>query len=309
VNQIQSQTLAKEPLAWGIIIWMTIAHALAFTALFYFSWFNFALFFGLYFLTSCIGITFSYHRMLSHRAFKAPRWLERLGATFGVLSLEGGPVTWVAHHRMHHAFTDTAKDPHDSNRGFWFSHMGWMMLSRPQFDNAAQLQKFARDIQKDPYMRFLENPFVQIGMQVALGLTLWATIGFGTMLWAVFLRVVCVYHATWFVNSACHMWGYRRFKTPELSRNNWFVAVLTWGEGWHNNHHAHQQLAPSGHRFWEIDVTYYIIRTLEALGITWDVNKLSSIRGQGEGRADAHVTSDVTAPVSVVPGMASPNRE
>lgn len=264
----------KPSLSWGIITWMVIAHALAFLALFFFSWTNLALFGLFYFISGCLGITFGYHRLLTHRSFKAPRWIERLSATCGVLALEGGPLRWVSHHRMHHAFTDTNQDPHNANEGFWFSHMGWMLVNRKQFDDKARQMKFARDISQDPYMRFLENPLVQIGIQVALGIGIWVGFGFGAMLWAIFFRVVFLYHVTWLVNSACHMWGYRRYETSELSRNNWIVGILAWGEGWHNNHHAHQSVAPAGHRFYEIDVTYYIIRTLEALKLVWAVNRV-----------------------------------
>lgn len=257
--------------------WMVIVHLLAIGAFFTFSWGAVGVFAGMWFISTCLGITFGYHRLLSHRSFKAPRWLERSAATCGVLALQGGPLEWVAHHRMHHSFTDTESDPHNARQGFWHSHMGWLFKVIPKFDDPAIMKRYVRDLAVDPYMLWLEKDAVQIGIQVALGLALMAVGGIGWGFWGIFFRLVLGYHFTWFVNSACHYFGYRRYDVDDLSRNNWWVSLLTWGEGWHNNHHANGSVAPSGHRWYEIDVTWYLIWSLEQLGVVWDVRRPETV--------------------------------
>jgi len=258
---------------WPIIIWMTIVHSLALVAIPMFSWANLAALVFMHFVTCCLGITLGYHRLLSHRTFKVSKGWERFFATCGALSLQSSPLEWVGHHRMHHAFSDTPKDPHNSRLGFWHAHMGWILKVVPTFDEKANLRKFARDIDRDPYYRFLEDMRVHIVLQIIVGLIFQQIGGWSMTFWAIFLRLVVSYHITWLVNSATHMWGYQNYKdASDNSRNNWIVAILAWGEGWHNNHHRHEHLAPAGHRWWEFDVTYMIIRMLKALGIAYDVN-------------------------------------
>jgi fatty-acid desaturase len=257
---------------YPIVIWMVIVHLLAIAAIPFFSWTNLAIFLVLQYITTSWGIGVTYHRMLSHRALKMPKFWERIFTTIGVLNLQGSPLRWIATHRVHHAFSDTPKDPHDSNRGFWFSHMGWMLLTKPCFETDEEMRKFARDIAKDPYYRWLESFGNQTLLQVALGLLLWAFFGFGALMWGVFLRIVVVYHCTWLVNSATHMWGYRTYpNSPDNARNNWWVALFTWGEGWHNNHHTYDNLATMGHRWWEVDFSMMMIRFLQLVGIAYDV--------------------------------------
>jgi fatty-acid desaturase len=254
-----------------IIWWMVIVHILAVASLFWFSWQGLLAWAVLHFATGCLGITLGYHRLLTHRSFKAPKWLERTLAFFGILSLEGSPLEWVSHHRMHHSHVDTPKDPHNARAGFWFSHIGWLFRVVPEFDDVARQRRFARDIVADPVLMFLGRPVVMIAIQVALGALLWAVGGFGCMMMGIFLRLVTVYHITWFVNSAAHMWGYRNWDVDDISRNNWWVAILAFGEGWHNNHHAFPDVAPAGIKWWEFDLTFMIIRGLSALGIVTDV--------------------------------------
>jgi fatty-acid desaturase len=257
---------------YPIVVWMVIVHLLAIAAIPFFSWTNLAIFLVLQYITTSWGIGVTYHRMLSHRALKMPKFWERIFTTIGVLNLQGSPLRWIATHRVHHAFSDTPKDPHDSNRGFWFSHMGWMLRTKPCFETDEEMRKFARDIAKDPYYRWLESFRNQTLLQVALGLLLWAFFGFGALMWGVFLRIVVVYHCTWLVNSATHMWGYRTYpNSPDNARNNWWVALFTWGEGWHNNHHTYDSLATMGHRWWEVDFSMMMIRFLQFVGIAYDV--------------------------------------
>lgn len=250
---------------------MVVIHMLLLLAPFTFSWGGFAVFLVLYFLTACLGVTFGFHRLLTHRSLKAPRWLERSLATLGTLALQGGPLLWVAHHRMHHSRSDSQGDPHNSRLGFWHSHMGWMLQRSPEFEDFRYLRKFARDVCADPYLLWLSKPPVQITLQVAVGLALLAVGGWSYAIWGIFVRLVAVYHVTWFVNSASHMWGYRRYETNDRSRNNWWVALLAFGEGWHNNHHAEPSAVHVSRSWWELDVTWMFIKLLYSLGIVCDL--------------------------------------
>jgi fatty-acid desaturase len=267
---------AAQPLKyerdWFILGWMVFIHIMAIAAIPFFSWQNVAAFMVVNFIANCLGITLCYHRLLTHRSFKVNKFWERVLATCGILALQGSPLEWVSHHRMHHAGSDTPKDPHNANRGFWFSHIGWLFWIVPEFDDRDLQRRYARDIGRDPYMRWLESVTAQIGWQVALGTLLWVIGGFGMMMWGVFFRLAFCYHCTWLVNSAAHFWGSQRYKdVGDRSRNNWWVALLTWGEGWHNNHHRHEQLAPAGHRWYEIDITMGVIRIMQFLGIATHV--------------------------------------
>ena len=270
VDQVANKV--KEGRDYFIIGWMIAIHLIALLALFTFSWANLAVLIGGWFASTCLGITFGYHRLMTHRSFKAPRWLERVAGTFGVLALQGGPLEWVAHHRMHHAFTDTPNDPHNARQGFWHAHIGWLFKVVSRFDDPAIMKRYARDIASDPYLMWLQNGYAQIGIQVALAIALWSIGGFGMVIWGIFARLVVGYHGTWLVNSATHFFGYRRYQTDDLSRNSWWVALLTWGEGWHNNHHANQAVAKGGYTWYEFDMTWYLIWALKKLGMVWDVN-------------------------------------
>jgi stearoyl-CoA desaturase (delta-9 desaturase) len=253
---------------WFIIAWFIVIHVIALATPFFFISKGAVLTsVVLYYATGMIGITLGYHRLLTHRSFKAPRWVERALATFGVLALQRSPLEWVGHHRMHHAGVDTDKDPHNARRGFWWSHLGWMCYTRPEFSDPVKLRRFARDIAADPYLNWLTGHWVQVGMQVALGLALLLLGGLDYMLWGIFVRLVVVYHVTWFVNSAAHIWGYRNYETEDISTNCWWVGILAFGEGWHNNHHAQQDVAPAWRRWWEFDLTWQVIKLMRAFGL------------------------------------------
>jgi len=256
---------------YGVIVFMVAVHLLAISAIWTFSWANFTVFTIMYFATGCFGITLCYHRLLTHHSYKTPRWLERILATCGVLALQGGPIKWVAHHRLHHAHSDTPADPHNAREGFWYSHWGWLFLATSDFGKARSLQRFARDIAADPYYRFLNSVPVQLALQALLGLFFYWLGGWSMVVWGIFLRLVVVYHITWLVNSASHIWGYQTHKVDDLARNNWVVGLLAFGEGWHNNHHAFGDVAPAGYRWWEFDLTFMIIRTFSLLGLAWDI--------------------------------------
>jgi stearoyl-CoA desaturase (delta-9 desaturase) len=217
-------------------------------------------------VTGGLGITLGWHRLVSHRSFKAPKWLEYFFVFCGTLACQGGVIQWVGLHRYHHLYSDKSRDPHDSSRGFFWSHMGWMFY---RVEMEPEVPRITKDIKDDPVYQFLHNYFVPI--QAVLGLVLYALGGWPFVVWGIFVRLIVVMHCTWFVNSATHMFGYRTFDSDDKSRNCWWVALVTYGEGWHNNHHAYQYSAQHGIKWWELDLTWAIIRMLRFLGLATDV--------------------------------------
>jgi stearoyl-CoA desaturase (delta-9 desaturase) len=296
MSAVASTGFRKFTQEWDIvgIGWFVACHLIALLGFFTFSWENLLVCLGIYAVTQCLGITLGFHRLLSHRSFKAPKWVERTLAFIGTLTLQRSPLEWVAHHRIHHAHSDSDKDPHNSILGFWHSHILWIVKNDAERDDMKHLSKFARDISSDPFMRFLESKWVHTFCQVAFGLILLAIGGWDWVIWGIFVRLVFGYHATFFVNSVCHAFGYRTYATPESSKNCWWAALLTFGEGWHNNHHAFQHLARAGHRWWEVDMTYGVIRVMQLLGLAWDVKDIPSTE-----RKTARISSMTPAPVVV----------
>lgn len=259
----------QRPLRWHVLIFMAVVHGLALCALPFFTVPNLIALLVMYFVTACLGVTLGLHRMASHKSFKAPKWLERILITCGALAAQGGPLEWVGLHRHHHLYSDQSVDHHDSHRGFWWSHFRWMIHRVPA---AEYIPQFTKDLSKDSYYVWLEEYFLLL--QAPLAVVLYCIGGWGMVLWGIPLRLAVVYNVTWLVNSATHKWGYRTYDTDDNSRNNWWVALLTFGEGWHNNHHAVQSRARHGLRWWEIDITYQIIRLLERCGFATQVKHL-----------------------------------
>ena len=255
-------------LKWPTIIFMLVIHLLAGVALLpqFWSWGSVATLLILYWVTACLGVTLGYHRLLSHRSFKVPQWLARFFATCGALSAEYGPITWSGIHRQHHKYSDTDPDPHDMNKGFWWSHIGWMFYDVPAEKN---VRKYTADLRQDPYFRWLDKWFLLL--QIPLGLTLYLIGGWSLVLWGIPLRLAVVYHVTWLVNSATHTWGERPYDTDDNSRNNKWVAALTFGEGWHNNHLAYPSSAKQGLQRGQIDLTWYHIVLLKYLRLATNV--------------------------------------
>jgi stearoyl-CoA desaturase (delta-9 desaturase) len=262
---------------WITAIAMALFHVGAIAALFFFSWTNLAVAVVMYFFAINVGIGMAYHRLLTHRGYKTPKWVEYFLTTCGTLALEGGPIFWVATHRVHHQNSDHEGDPHTPHDGTWWAHVGWIISGRALHSETALLGRYAPDLTRDPVHVWLSKyhwlPLTIAGfLQVALGAALAAPghriIGaLGMVLWGTFLRVTLGLHATWLVNSATHLWGKRRFETRDDSRNNWWVAILTGGEGWHNNHHAHPVSARHGLAWYEFDINYYGIWLLEKMGL------------------------------------------
>ncbi|XP_042049410.1 palmitoyl-monogalactosyldiacylglycerol delta-7 desaturase, chloroplastic-like [Salvia splendens] len=252
----------------GIVSVVAAMHLLCVLAPSTFNWGALGVAVALYVITGLLGITLSFHRNLSHRSFKLPKWLEYFFAYCGSLALQGNPIEWVSTHRFHHQFCDSEKDPHSPIEGFWFSHMSWFFDSENITQRCGEPTNVG-DLEKQPFYKFLQNTY--IFHHVALGALLYAMGGLPFIVWGMGVRTVWVYHITWLVNSACHVWGKQVWNTGDLSRNNWWVAVLAFGEGWHNNHHAFEYSARHGLEWWQIDMTWYAIRALEALGLATDV--------------------------------------
>ncbi len=257
---------------WVNVVYFSAIHLAAITAFWNFTWTGlFALLF-LNWVAGSLGIGITFHRLLTHRGFKAPKWLEYLGTLCGLLASEGGAITWVAMHRAHHSFSDRpGKDLHTPKDGFWWSHFGWI-LAQLEMGRGEIERKYAPELVADPVHRALNR--LHVFPNILVGLALYAWGGWSLAVWGSLLRIVVTLHVTWLVNSAAHTFGYRTFDTPEGSTNCWWVGLLAWGEGWHNNHHAFQRAARHGHEWWEFDANWVVIRALAALGIIGDVQLL-----------------------------------
>jgi stearoyl-CoA desaturase (delta-9 desaturase) len=234
---------------------------------------------ALYFLRM-FAITAFYHRYFSHRSFKTSRTAQFIFALLGASAVQRGPIWWAAHHRHHHAFSDKPQDLHSPRqRGFLWSHMGWF-LSRRHFQ--PDLRR-AKDLLEYPELRWLDRFDIVVPFALALALLLLGMAlerhapGLGTsggqmLTWGFFVSTVACYHGTYTINSLCHAWGSRRYRTRDDSRNNPLLALITLGEGWHNNHHHYPSSVRQGFYWWEVDITYYLLRGLAALGVIWDLN-------------------------------------
>src|SRR4051794_11739437 len=255
----------KKKRNWNTSIFMVIFHVGAVAALFTFSWPAVFATILIWWIAGSLGIGMGFHRLLTHRGFKTPKLVEYFLTFCGLLALEGGAINWVVTHRIHHAFTDLPGDPHSPRDGGWWSHMGWILHGTAQQHSDAVMQRYAPDLMKDPVQVWMNRLyFVPL---ILSGFALLAIGGWPMLMWATFLRVTVGLHFTWLVNSATHMWGSRRFVTTDDSTNNFLVALFTFGEGWHNNHHAHPRAARHGLKWYEIDINWWGIRTLELLGL------------------------------------------
>ena len=248
---------------------MVCFHILAVAAIFYTTWQAVIVAVVLHWVCICWGIGMGYHRLHTHRSYETPKIVEYFLAVCATMTLQGGPIFWTACHRIHHQHSDRDGDPHTPRDGRWWSHMLWTMFGDPMNADTVVMGKYAPDLMKDRFYRVLSKwHWVPL---VLLGLSLLALGGLPWLLWGVFLRVVFGLHCTWLVNSATHLWGTRRFDTSDDSKNSWWVALLTFGEGWHNNHHAHPTSARHGLGRFELDLTWLQIRLLEKVGLAWDV--------------------------------------
>ncbi len=262
---------------WVTTFWLGFLHAGALFAPFAFSWAGLATMLVLYWLTGGIGICLGYHRLLSHRSFGTYTPVRWLIALVGGLAGEGSAIQWGANHRKHHAFSDHEGDPHSPKEGFWWSHVLWCTRAMTPEERLAHHERWAPDLASDPMLRFLDRTYIV--WHLLLAAVLFAVgyfvdgwrLGWSLVAWGMFARLVLVLHCTWFINSVTHVWGYRNFETDDDSRNLWWVALVTFGEGWHNNHHAVPRRANFGRKWWECDITYGTIWLLKQVGLAWNV--------------------------------------
>eukprot|EP00899_Mesostigma_viride_P027695 jgi/Mesvir1/810/Mv17400-RA.1 len=245
-------------------IYMLFMHGMCLFAPATFSASSFSVFVALYVITGMFGITLSYHRQLTHKSFKTPKWLEYIFAYCGVQALQGDPMEWVSWHRYHHKYCDTLLDPHTPYEGFWWSHAGWLMEQKCLAARVDDKSNVA-ELEADPFYSFIKKTYVLHPLLLAGAL--YAMGGFPWLVWGMAVRVCWVYHITWFVNSASHVWGDQPWNTGDISKNNWWVGILAFGEGWHNNHHAFEYSCRHGLEWWQIDMTWYLIKALEAVGL------------------------------------------
>jgi len=264
---------ANEGVNWITLIALIAFHIGAVAALFFFSWERLIVMLVLYVLAINVGIGMCYHRLLTHRGYEVPKWLEYAMTVCATLALEGGPMFWVATHRVHHQHSDQQGDPHTPRDGKWWAHAGWLIFGDAMASESALLNRYVPDLARDRFHNWISKyhwlPLVGTGVLLFSGGALqggWVS-GVAMVLWGVFLRVTIGLHTTWLVNSATHLWGSRRFSTRDDSRNSWWVALLSGGEGWHNNHHAHPVSARHGLRWFEIDPNFYGIWLLSKVGL------------------------------------------
>lgn len=283
-DRIITGTVTVLPfLGLGLVCWQLWERAL--------HWHDIVVF-AIVYATTGLGITVGFHRLLTHRSFKTSRWLRATFAAVGSAAVEGPVISWVSDHRKHHVYADQEGDPHSPHvdhgvgwrgalRGLFHAHVGWLFIHTER----GAKERFARDLIDDPAIRFVDRTFVlwvalgllvPFGLGYALGQTLMAALT--GLLWGGFVRMLVLHHVTYSINSLCHFFGRRRFDTDDHSRNLLWLAPLSFGESWHNNHHAFPTSARHGLRFWELDLSAMLIRGLESVGLAWDVVRVSSER-------------------------------
>ncbi len=284
----------QEGINWSIFAFLLVMHLVAVVAApFFFSWGALLSAVFLWWVSGSLGIGMGYHRLLTHRGYKTSKFIEYFLATCGTLALQGGPIPWVATHRLHHMYSDEDGDPHSQRDGRWWSHMGWMLTGETIHNKPELMATYAPDLAKDKFHVWLTRWHLLPSVVVVL--LLFALGGWPFLVWGFFVRVTFFLHATALVNSAAHIWGKRRFETDDDSRNTWWVALVTFGEGWHNNHHAHPVASRHGLAWYELDVNWIGIRTLQLLGLA-DGVKLARLR-RGATDAQTPAAYSLSAPV------------
>jgi stearoyl-CoA desaturase (delta-9 desaturase) len=286
LDRFATGTVSVVPfLALGVVCWQVWAELL--------HWSDIAVFLILYVLTG-FGVTVGFHRLFTHRAFATKRWLRGVLAVLGSAAIEGPVISWVADHRKHHAFADQPGDPHSPHvdhgvgwrgalRGLVHAHMGWLFLHTQR----GARKRYAPDLIADPVVSFVDRTFLYwaiggLGAAFGLGWLIGGTLtaALTGLLWGGAVRLLVLHHVTFSINSLCHFFGRRRFDTGDESRNLAWLSLLSFGEAWHNNHHAFPTSAAHGLRWWEIDTSSLLIRGLERVGLAWDVVRIDPARQQ-----------------------------
>jgi stearoyl-CoA desaturase (delta-9 desaturase) len=272
-------------LALGVVAWQAWARVLRVSDL---------VVFAILYVATGLGVTVGFHRHFTHRSFATSGPVRAVLAVLGSAAIEGPVISWVADHRKHHAFSDLPGDPHSPHvdhgdglrgalRGLAHAHLGWLFLHTQR----GARRRYAPDLLADPVVRFVDRTFVlwtvaglgaAFGLGVAIGGSI--TAGLTGLLWGGAVRILVLHHMTYSINSLCHFFGRRRFETGDESRNLMWLALPTFGESWHNNHHAFPTSASHGLRRWELDISSLVIRGLEAVGLVWDVVRVSPQRQQ-----------------------------
>jgi stearoyl-CoA desaturase (Delta-9 desaturase) len=220
------------------------------------------------FLIRKFGITGAYHRYFSHRSYKTSRWFQFLLALLGGTATQRGAIWWAAHHRHHHKYSDTEEDIHSAKKqGFYWSHVGWIISEENDFHDPS----LVKDLEKYPELVWLDKNHAI--PPVVLAVSCFLLHGWVGLVWGFVISTTILYHTTFAINSLCHVFGTQRYETGESSKNSWWLALITLGEGWHNNHHRYQLSARQGFFWWEIDITYYVLLLLQALGLVWDLKE------------------------------------
>ena len=280
----------QSKILWEYVIPVILFHCAIPFAFFsyFFSWWG-LLFLpvGNYIFTS-LGIGAGYHRLLTHQGFECPKWFEYTLAVLGVCSFQDSPARWVLVHRVHHQHSDHQPDPHTPRVSAFWAHMGWLFVDNRELSTVSAYDRYVKDIIRDPFYFWLQRnlnwvlvyavhavAIVLLGLLVGLIATQTAAgtlqMGAKFFMWGVVMRTLFTWHVTWGINSAAHIWGYRNYETREDSQNNWLFAILTNGEGWHNNHHADPRSAQHGHKWWEIDITYLSLKVFEKIGLVKNI--------------------------------------
>jgi stearoyl-CoA desaturase (delta-9 desaturase) len=263
------------------------------------SWKGAALAIAFYYLRM-FGVTGGYHRYFAHRTYRTSRWFQFCLAWLAQSSLQKGALWWAAHHRDHHKFSDTKEDPHSWREyGFWYSHVGWILAT----DTEETKVKNIPDIWRYPELRWLNKWHLVPGVSFAVATYVFG--GWQGLIWAFFVSTALLWHGTFAINSLAHWWGRRRYATTDDSKNSLALALITMGEGWHNNHHYYQRSVRQGFFWWEIDMTYYVLRAMQAVGLVWDLHLppqkvLDGKLEEGRPRAIRAVTPS-SAPEPIAP--------
>ena len=287
----RSTTYLERP---KVVVWLLVTiigiHVLSLSAFLpsIFVWWGIPLVLTSSFIFGSLGVNLGFHRMLTHSSVAFPTFLERLWVLCGVCCLEGSPLWWACVHRIHHKYSDQPGDPHSPSGSLFWGHMQWIYTVDPRQHSLITYDKYVPDLVNDPFLHWLHRrhtwALVYIAHAILIGgigfvigflfkdnLAAAALFGTQVFVWGVLVRTVYVWHVTWLVNSAAHRWGYRRYDTNDQSRNNFIVALLTNGEGWHNNHHAAPRACSQGHSWWEVDLIFTAVRLMRLSGLAWNV--------------------------------------